>query len=219
MFLHGYLADKNSFIYQLEFLSRDFDVYALDLKGFGENKGMEHPYSLDDYIRQVKEFCSLNGIVKPHVIAHSFGGRIALKLSSENPNFFDKMVLTGCAGLKPKRSIKYRLKVFIYKILKRFVKKEKLARFFSSDYNALSPVMKESFKLIVNEHLDYTLPKIQNKTLLIFGKDDKQTPLYMAKKLLKGIKGSRLVVYKNAGHFAFIDKPFNFNMEVKEFLL
>ena len=219
MFLHGYLADKNSFIYQTEFLSRDFDVFAFDLKGFGENKGMEYPYSLDDYIREVKEFCAKRGIVKPNVVAHSFGGRIALKIAHDNPEFFDKMVLTGCAGLKPRRSIKYRFKVFVYKILKRFVKKEKLKRFFSSDYNALSPVMKKSFNLIVNEHLDYTLPKIKNQTLIIFGSNDKDTPLYMAKKLNHGIKGSRLVIYKNAGHFAFIDKPLKFNMEVKEFLL
>lgn len=79
--------------------------------------------------------------------------------------------------------------------------------------------MQKSFKLIVNEHLDYALPNIKNSTLIIFGKEDKETPLYMAKKLHNGIKGSRLVVYEKAGHFAFIDKPLRFNMEVKEFLL
>ena len=180
---------------------------------------MAYPYALDDYIAQVKAFMRENGVVRPHVIAHSFGGRIALKMSAENPEIFDKLVLTGCAGLKPRRSAKYYIIKGVYKILKPLVKKEKLKKFFSSDYNALDSVMKESFKLIVNEHLDYLLPKIENQTLLVFGSEDKQTPLYMAKRLEKGIKNARLLVLKDAGHFAFIDKPYKFNTEVGEFLL
>ena len=56
LFLHGYLADRNSFVYQLKFFERYFEVFAPDLKGFGQNKGMDYPYSLDDYIKEVEEF-------------------------------------------------------------------------------------------------------------------------------------------------------------------
>ena len=97
--------------------------------------------------------------------------------------------------------------------------KDKLKSFYSSDYLALDDVMKQSFKKIVNQHLDGVLSKIQNKTLLIFGKQDKETPLYMARRLQKGIQSSTLIVFENAGHFCFLDKPIKFNTEVKEFLL
>ncbi len=180
---------------------------------------MEYPYSLDDYILDIKEFMYKNSIVCPHVIAHSFGGRVALKCASQNPKIFDKMVLTGCAGLKPKTTLKKRVKKTIFSVFKRFVDKKKLSRFYSSDYLALDDVMKKSFIKIVNEHLDGCLNKITNPTLLVFGKDDKQTPLYMAKRLNAGIKDSRLIVLDNAGHFCFLDKPIKFNTEVKEFLL
>ena len=83
----------------------------------------------------------------------------------------------------------------------------------------LDDIMKKSFIKIVSEHLDYTLWGIKNKTLLIFGSLDKETPLYMARRLNLGIKNSVLSVYEGAGHFAFIDKPLKFNVEVKEFLL
>ncbi|MBP5467109.1 MAG: alpha/beta hydrolase, partial [Clostridia bacterium] len=116
-------------------------------------------------------------------------------------------------------TVKIAVKTAAYKTLKRFLPKEKLKRFFSSDYNALSPVMRESFIKIVNEHLDDRLCDIKNPTLLAFGKNDAETPLYMAKKLNAGIAGSRLIVLEDAGHFCFIDKPNKFNMEVKEFLL
>ncbi len=218
IFLHGYLSSKNSFSYQIPFFEKDFNVHAIDLKGFGENVGMEHPYSLDDYIREVEEYIEKNGLRKPCVIAHSFGGRIAIKLSAKK-DIFDKIVLTGCAGLKPKRSFKYRLKRLTFKALRPFVKKKRLLRFYSKDYLSLSPVMRESFKKIVNEHLDCYLDKITAKTLIVFGNLDKETPIYMANKLNQGIKKSKLIIIEDAGHFCFIDKPFKFNMEVREFLL
>lgn len=217
--MHGYLADNRIFFNQYKSLKNYFEIYAPDLKGFGTNRGMTRPYSLDDYADEVKEYVMENGLKNPHVIAHSFGGRIAIKLASENPDLFDKIVLTGSAGLKPRFSIKKQSKKIIFKTLKPFLKKEKLECFYSSDYRALSPIMKESFIKIVGEHLDDRISKIQNQVLIVNGKLDKETPVYTAKKLNKGIKNSKLVLIENAGHFCFMDKPIKFNTEVVEFLL
>ncbi len=217
--MHGYLADRRSFYYQLNYFSRDFEVFAPDLKGFGENKSMDYPYALDDYISEVEEFKYKNSIVKPHIIAHSFGGRIAIKATATNCEFCNKLVLTGAAGLKPKSTPKKIINKALFNILKKFIEKEKLTRFYSKDYLALNSVMKESFKKIISEHLDGYLDKIKNKTLIIFGENDKETPLYMARALNKGIVDSRLITVKDAGHFCFIDKPNKFNLEVREFLL
>lgn len=203
----------------MQFFERCFNIYAPDLKGFGDNPDMPYPYSLDDYVAEVKEFIHVNGLNKPSVIAHSFGARIAIKAASDNKELFDKIVLTGAAGLKPKTTVKKAVKKTLFRVLKVFIPKEKLTKFYSADYNALNPVMKESFKKIVSENLDERLRLIENPTFIVFGENDKETPLYMAKKLNAGISGSTLSVIKNAGHFCFIDKPLKFNMEVKEFLL
>lgn len=218
LFLHGYLSSGDSFYYQTRFFERDFNVFAPDLTGFGKNADMPYPYSLDDYIDEVNEYMYAKGLKKPSVIAHSFGARIAIKAASVNEDLFSKLVLTGAAGLKPKLTFKKAVKRTVYSALKKFVPKEKLSRLFSADYNALNAVMKESFKKIVSEHLDDRLKYINNPTLLVFGEQDKETPLYMAKRLNAGIKESRLLVIHSAGHFCFIDKPNKFNMEVKEFL-
>lgn len=219
MFLHGYLADRNSFYQQIKFFERDFEVFAPDFKGFGENTQMEYPYSLDDYVQDLKEYMYKNAITQPHVVAHSFGGRVALKSASMNEQIFDKLVLTGCAGMKPKVTLKKIAKKTAFSLLKTFVPKQKLKKFYSSDYLALDSVMKQSFIKIVSEHLDKELANIKNPTLLIFGNRDKQTPIYMAERLKKGIKDSKLIIFENAGHFCFLDKPIKFNVEVKEFLL
>lgn len=217
--MHGYLSDKNSFFNQLKHFEQFFSVYAFDFKGFGDNKDMPYPYSLDDYILDVKEYFYKNNIVKPSVIAHSFGGRVTLKMAGTDKNVFDKLVLTGCAGLKPRFSMNKFIKKTAFSLCKNFVEREKLTRFYSSDYLALNDVMKKSFVKIIKEHLDYILEKIENPTLVINGDLDKQTPLYMAKKINRKIRNSKLVIIKGAGHFAFIDKPHTFNREVEEFLL
>ena len=216
--MHGYLSSGKSFYKQIEYFKNNFNVYYPDLTGFGENKFMPYPYSLSDYAKEVYDYIKENGLKNPCVIAHSFGGRVATKLASEHTELFSKMVLCGSAGLKPKLTFKKAIKKGAFNILKKFVPKERLSRFYSKDYNALPSVMKESFKLIVSEHLDGVLEKIKTPTLVVYGKHDKETPPYMAKRFNKGIKNS-LILELNAGHFCFIDKPHEFNMEVKEFLL
>lgn len=217
--MHGYLSCKESFIKQIRFFERDYEVFAFDFKGFGDNKGMEYPYSLDDYVIETKEYFYKKGLKSPSVIAHSFGGRVAIKSAYTDKNFFSKIVLTGSAGLKPKKTLSKEIKTKTFKVLSKFIKKERLRSFYSKDYLSLDDVMKESFIKIVNEHLDNLLGGIYNKTLIINGKNDRETPLYMAKRLNLGIKNSKLVIIENAGHFCFIDKSDKFNMEVREFLL
>lgn len=217
--MHGYLSSGQSFFNQISHFSRDFEVFAPDLVGFGSNQNMAYPYSLDDYIDSVCEYMQENGIVNPFIVAHSFGGRIAIKGIATKRIKAQKLVLTGSAGLKPKFTIKKWVKKTCFSVLKKFVKKERLKRFYSKDYLALSPTMQNSFIKIVNEHLDSYLQFLDIKTLIINGKLDAETPLYMAKKLNKNIKESTLKVFDGCGHFCFIDKPNKFNMEVREFLL
>ncbi len=212
------MSSGSSFYRQIEYFSKDFNVYCPDLTGFGNNKFMPYPYSLDDYATEVKEYMRKNRIVRPMVIGHSFGGRVAIKMASQDSEIFQKIVLASSAGLRPKNSPKKIIKRCAFNVLKKFINKEKLSAFYSKDYNALDSVMKESFKLIVSEHLDGVLDKISVPTLIVYGKNDKETPPYMAKRFNKSIKNSKLLAL-NAGHFCFIDCPHKFNMEVKEFLL
>ncbi len=192
-------------------------VYAIDLKGFGESPSLTSAYSLDDYVLDVIKFIDELNIEKYDLLAHSFGGRIAIKLAKLDHRL-DKIILTGCAGLKPKRKPSYFIKVYAYKVLKKFLPYKTLKNFGSSEYKTLTDIHKKSYVKIVNEHLDDQLKYINNKTLLIFGENDSSTPLYMAKKLKKNIKNSTLIIMKGCFHFAFIDKPREFNLYVKEFL-
>lgn len=219
LLLHGYLSCKESFIYQINYFSKFFKVYAPDLSGFGNNPPLKKPYALQDYVDDLLNFIKEQNLVNFNVIAHSFGVRLVLK-SKKLQALADKLVFTGGAGLKPKRNLFYYYKIYKYKFLKRFFPQSKsIKKCGSKEYQLLSPIMQKSYVLVVNEHLNYTLKNITNKTLIINGAKDKTTPKYMAKQFKKGIKNCHLIFIKKAGHFAFIDKQNQFNLQVNKFLL
>ena len=215
--LHGYGANKESFARQTKFFSKFFRVIAVDMSGFGESPPLKYPYSVDDYAEEIRKVIDETGERKIYLLAHSFGARVAVKLLKSDDRI-EKIIFTGAAGLKPRRSVRYRIKRALFLLLKRFVKREKLAKFYSAEYRNLSPVMKESFIKIVSENLEESYREVKIPALLIFGDKDKETPLYMAKKMHRLIENSQLVVIKNAGHFCFVDKPNLFNGYALKFL-
>ena len=217
MLFHGYLSCKETFAAQVEYFSRFYRVTAFDFIGFGGSVPLTIPFSVSDYAAWTREVLTLLGVEKPHVIAHSFGCRVAVKMAAGDPEVFDKILLTGAAGVVLKRSFSYKIKVKTYRFVRRFAPKFAEKRFGSAEYKTLSPVMKESYKKIVNEDLRADAREIENSVLLLQGKDDTTTPKKEAQAYLNCIKKGRLVEM-NGGHFAFMDDPLTFNLIAEEFL-
>ena len=216
MFLHGYLSKKESFLKQIAFFSKFFRVIAVDMTGFGEAGEMPYPYSVDDYVSEIIRVLDELGVDKCNIVAHSFGARVGIKLAARDKRI-NRIIFTGAAGLKPKRGVKYLFKRASFLMLKELVPKEKLKKFYSADYLALSGVMRESFKLIISENLDETAKTLTNKTLILSGKNDKETPPESQKKLNSYIRGSKLIFIKG-GHFCFVENSAAFNFKAFAFL-
>ncbi len=214
--LHGYLASKESFYPQIEYFSRFYRVTALDFPGFGENAPLRAPWSVDDYADWTQEFLQNMGISFPYVIAHSFGGRVAVKCLSRG-DVFDRAVLCGCAGIIPKRTFSYHLRVRAYKAVKKIAPHYAETHFGSAEYRTLSPIMRESYKKIVNEDLRGDAKKINRPVLFINGEKDGETPVSSAKIYLSCVKESRLRVLDGCGHFAHLEDPLSFNLAAEEF--
>lgn len=217
VFLHGYLASKESFYPQIKYFSQFYRVTALDFPGFGESAPLPFAYSVADYCDVLERFLLDQAIVFPHVVAHSFGGRVAVKCLSRRGTF-DRAVLCGCAGIIPKRKIGYYLRVRAYKIVRKFAPKFAERRFGSAEYRSLSPVMRESYKKIVNEDLREDARRITRPILFLNGENDRETPVASARIYCEHVRGSRLTVLPGCGHFAHLDNPLAFNLAVEEFL-
>lgn len=216
MFLHGYLSSKESFYPQINYFSRHFRVTAPDLPGFGGSELIPAAWSVGEYADWLEGFLKERGIVFPCVIAHSFGGRVAIKCLARG--LIDRAVLTGCAGIVRRRTLSYHLKVKSYRLVRKFAPRFAEAKFGSAEYRSLSPLMRESYKKIVNEDLREEAKRIARPVLYLNGERDRETPLSSVKILHECTAGSQLAVLKGCGHFAHLEEPLLFDLAAEEFL-
>ena len=214
--MHGYLSSKEAFAAQVRYFSRFYRVTAFDFIGFGGSRCLTDAFSVADYAAWTKETMRLLEVKNPHVIAHSFGCRVAVKLAGQDPALFDKILLTGAAGVILKRGFGYHCKVKTYRLVKKIAPRFAEKRFGSAEYRTLSPVMKESYKKIVNADLRERARRIQNKVLLVQGEGDTTTPKKEAEAYLACMQRGRLCTMPG-GHFAFAEYPTAFNLIAEEF--
>ena len=216
MFFHGYLASKESFAAQVEYFSQFCRVTAFDFLGFGQSASLKEPFSVSDYAEWTKEVLTLLGVERPHVIAHSFGVRVAVKMAKEGGQVFDKLLFTGPAGIIINRGLSYQIKVKTYRTVKKIFPRFAERHFGSAEYKTLSPVMKESYKKIVNEDLRGDAERVLNETLIVQGTLDQTTTLKEAEIYLSKLRRGRIKKIEG-GHFAFAEHPLAFNLIAEEF--
>ena len=186
-------------------------MHFATLDGFGGTPP-PHDKTISGYATRVANYIKRNKLTNIIAIGHSFGGRIAIELA-QHINLV-ALVLVDSAGVKPKFSIKKSFSIFRYKIYKWLVKrgvlsKDKLRKFGSDDYKNCSNEMKEVFMNAIHYNQTKQLCKITIPTLIVWGKNDKDTPIYMAKTIHHNVRDSEIVVL-NGGHFCFLENTFQF---------
>lgn len=204
-------------------------VINIDFPGFGESSEPNEVWGVEEYTRAVEELMRHENVGPDAVfLGHSFGGRVGILYASRNP--VGKLILTDAAGVKPRRSIRYYIKVYSFKARKRLLylimgrqKAEKYldrlrAKAGSSDYASASPRMRAILSRVVNEDLTGVMPAIKAPTLLIWGENDTATPLADAKTMERLIPDAGLVSFPGAGHYSFLDEPGRYAAVLTSFL-
>ena len=98
----------------------------------------------------------------------------------------------------------------------------------SADFEAHAIAIQKSVKGMLDDTVTQDLEKISTSTLILFGKNDALIPnkyLHptltideLSKTAQESIKGSKLILINEAGHFLQFEKPIEVNKEIKEFL-
>lgn len=212
--LHGWGYGSELLMPLAKKLAQNHRVTLIDLPGHGETAEPAAPYSIEDFAAVVAGVCDELGIKKACFFGHSNGGRTIIAMSRNYSRLFDRIVLCDASGIRPRRGAGYYIRVYMYKLGKLILKlpvfsQERRKRFENShgseDYKKLSPVMKATFSRIVNEDLTDCLDGIRVPTLLIWGENDTDTPLYMGRIMEKRIPDAALVLYNGRGHYAFAE--------------
>lgn len=186
-------------------LAGDFRITIIDFPGFGESEEPSEAWNISDYSNMLELLVKELKIKKPIVMGHSFGGRVAIRYSANNP--IEKLVLFGspCVRLQQKQPLKVR----ILKKLKTLPGMDKFGEFMkkyigSRDYKAASPMMRQILVNTVNEDLSAYASQIEEPTLLIWGDNDTEAPIEEAKMLEKIMPDAALIVLPGT-HYAYLE--------------
>ena len=94
-----------------------------------------------------------------------------------------------------------------------------IQKYGSKDYAALTQEMRKTFVKVVNYDQAEKLASIKNSTLLVWGDQDTETPLWMGQQMEKEIPDSALIVLNGGTHFAYLEQAARFNAIAHSFLV
>ena len=238
LLLHGWACSAQMMASISDLLAPKMRVAAIDFPGHGKNgtaQAPKEPWGVPDYMELCAHAIRKLNLTPCDIVAHSFGARVAILLAAEHPELVGRMILTGAAGIRKPQSGKVSMKQWLYKGLKGAVnladrthmfgslpdkgREALIQRFGSADYKALTPEMRQTFNKVITLDLTDRLHEIKAPTLLYWGAQDTETPLWMGRKMEELIPDAGLVVEAGAGHFAYLEQNAKFLRIVSSFLL
>jgi pimeloyl-ACP methyl ester carboxylesterase len=99
------------FYYNLEALAAQHRVYAVDLPGFGKSDKPSIAYTIEFFVRILRDFLDAQHLERVALMGVSLGGRIALGFALEQPARVSRLILVDALGMGPPR------RVLVYSVL------------------------------------------------------------------------------------------------------
>ena len=222
LLLHGWGCDISLMRPVADALKNEHRVLIPDFPGHGESGRPHEPWGVPEYSENLVRFLRAEQFFPCSVIAHSFGCRVAAWTASEHPELFDRMIFTGAAGIRPKQTEEARKRSERYQTLKKTAERMKKIPFLrgaaqtaeeklrqkygSTDYNRLDDEMRKTFVKVINLDLTDRYEHIRQSTLLIWGDQDTETPVWMGREMEKRIPDSALILLEGGTHFAYLEQ-------------
>jgi pimeloyl-ACP methyl ester carboxylesterase len=237
--LHGTGGEGARWTPQIQGLSSDFRVIALDQIGFGQSDKPMTTYHSGVFAGFLAGFMKAIDVPKASLIGQSMGAAVALSLAVEKPEMVERLVLVNGGGFRAEQpaqrtppdwharqianagtlaeSREYMEKLYYdHSFVTDKLVEQNLMQRLRSAYTI------ESMHTAADRGLggvsEDQVRAIKAPTLLVWGANDKLSPPVNADKLNAVIKNSRKVLIDKAGHYPFLEHPDKFNQIVREFL-
>ncbi len=228
--LHGWARTHRDFDAVLRPVDApELAAVAVDLPGFGATPPPTEPWGSEDYARCVGAV--LEEMQSPLVVlAHSFGGRVAVHLAAARPDAVHALVLTSVPLLRltlPRRpALAYRAVRSLHRA--GFVGDERMERarrrHGSADFAAATGVMRQVHGRVVAESYEAQLDALCCPVTLVWGEDDATVPLGIAEAALARLRAAQagiaadLVVVPGVGHLVPLAAPGALRAAVERYL-
>jgi len=84
LFLHGWCIDGTYWKNQVDYFSKKYSIYAIDLPGFGKSKAERTNWTIEEYANDVTAFIDTMKLKNVVIIGHSMAGEIMLQTALTN---------------------------------------------------------------------------------------------------------------------------------------
>jgi pimeloyl-ACP methyl ester carboxylesterase len=208
LLLHGNNASISSFYKQIPVLAKSYQVIAVDTRGQGKSTDKTTiPLSYEKFAEDMEALLDSLHIKQANIIGWSDGGNIGLIMASKYPSSIKKLITIG-AVLSPDGIEQSLLDKLRAGSNKNNVK----------DQNQLN-VNQRLLALLINEpHITgEDLKQIQAEVLVVAGEKDVVKREH-TQGIADSIKRSKLLIIKDATHYAPQEKPLEFNKIALQFL-
>ncbi len=227
----------DSFIQTRGFSSLAFylALVTFDPRGVGGSESVrsENDFSRDTTVRDAAAVADAVGLRRSVVLGHSGGGAVALTYALRYPERVSHLILLSTAAWwsdpSPLRtdqgfpSTEDEMRERMREEVGRAVRHPEV---FARTMDELLPRMRFSpgrLRWVVTQgaktyDVRKGLAELRVPTLILHGREDARVPLDRAEELHRGIRGSRLVVVEDCGHWPHVEKRAEFVAAVKDFL-
>jgi len=217
VWLHGWAHTRVDFASCGDLLAREgVSSVALDLPGFGASPSPPRAGGGKLYGELLAPALSSLGEGPFIVVGHSFGGKIAAELAATYPHLVRALVLTGAPLVRVSATRRspapYRLMRTLHR--RGLISEQRMEaarqKFGSHDYRLASGILREILVLSVNESYEEQLARIHAPVDLVWGADDRDVPVEVARRVQELLIASahvELEVVVDTGHLVPTERP------------
>tara|TARA_B100000767_G_scaffold100686_1_gene96623 strand:+ start:216 stop:983 length:768 start_codon:yes stop_codon:yes gene_type:complete len=232
--VHGFLGSSDMWEPQIKFFKDNFRVIVPALPGFGSSSNINSCDSIECMAKTILSLLERKKIKRFNLLGHSMGGMIVQEIAKIAGEKILKLI---CYGTGPRGSMPGRfetidqsreklkingLKDTVYRIAKTWFVEEHKAKYFylCEEAGKQTSIEAADNGLVAMKNWDgvKNLKNIKNKTLIIWGEQDKAYNFNQVKTLNENIPNSDLNIIRECSHNVHLENPNEFNITVEKFL-
>lgn len=235
LLVHGLGACTDLWQNQISTLSRVYQTFVMDVRGFGQSVLLEPQpsFTIDDLADDVAAVCAHFGLSDINFVGTSMGGFIGQKLALTHPSLCRTLTLcfTACSSGIPPDVVQLRvdaLKSLSMSDFGNMVARQALSRQAPEALVTwLAAMIGKNDQCIYSYHLQEIIAKfsaceeaakINVPSLVISGQDDKVIPADLGRELHNRLPLSEFHLIEGVGHIGYAEQPAQFNALLLDFL-